>query len=93
MIDGYIFQCIALAFTVLGVLQWMKNIFSLPKNLSWIWAVSNLVLAVGLAFVFFPISAAIPCGLFSFAITQLMYETLIQGVGNMLKNITGTKSE
>lgn len=78
---------VLIAFSTIGIIQWGKNIFNLPKSLSWIWALAMLFVCVLVSAVCFLLPPFVFYGVFAFACTQLFYENIIQIVKNMIENI------
>lgn len=84
--EKYLVQIIFGAFTTIGIVQWIKNLFTGKDFPTWIYSVVMLVVSVGVGFVFLGLPAWVGAGLAMFACTQIFYENIIQIVKAMLEN-------
>lgn len=91
--DKYVIQIIFGAFTVIGIVQWLKNLFGKMEKATWIYSIIMLAVSVGVGFVFFGLLVWVGAGLCMFACTQIFYENIIQIVKAFIENFMKNKSE
>lgn len=84
--EKFIVQIIFGAFTIIGIVSWLKNILGEMKKATWIYSVIMLAVSVGVGFVFFALPVWVGAGLSMFACTQIFYENIIQIVKTFLEN-------
>ena len=61
---------VLIAVVCIGSVQWLKGIFGIPKDLSWIWALVGLVICILVSVVKSTMPDYIFVGLFAFSCQQ-----------------------
>lgn len=79
------------AFSTIGIIQWLKNIFKFDKPE--IWAIIMIPIAVLVAFLFIVCQDWVRIGVCIIACVQLAYENVIQVIKKLIDGFTGKKDE
>jgi hypothetical protein len=78
-------QVIAVAVSVVGLLQWLKGL--LPNVKPWVWAAAAAGGSLILAAAFHYLPAFVQVGVLALAVSQLAYETIVQLVKSKISGL------
>lgn len=87
--SDYVMNILFGAFTIIGIVQWVKNFPIVKKIPGWGLSLIQLVLALPVAYVFFVLPVWAGALLVMFVCSQVFYETIFQVIEKLLLNMAG----